>query len=114
MANTVNGQAMIRGSFTPEAGQNTYTVQLPISCQNFMVWKHTYSAPNEGYRAYLGAQKLNGEGMIGFVVTSNASGASWTAFAELNDSDIQIDGENVVITTRNAFFVSEQYDYIAW
>lgn len=114
MVNTGSGQSMMRGNFTPESNKNIYTVILPVPCQNFMVWKHTYSVPDNGYRAFLGGQILHGEGMVGINIRSNSSGASWTLVAESNDTNIQIEGNTITINTGNSYFVPEQYDYIAW
>ena len=114
MTDTGGGKSMMRGNFTPEPNENIYTVHLPAPCQNFMIWKHTYSAPNNGYRAFLGCQILHGEGMVGIVVNSNVSGTSWSAINESNDTNIQIDGNIITINTGSSYFAPEQYDYIAW
>ena len=113
MANAGSGQSMIRGNFTPESNQNIYTVNLPMPCQNFVVWKHTFSTPNNEYRAFLGCQILHGEGMVGININSNASGTSWAAITESNDTNIQIEGNTITINTGSSYFVPEQYDYIA-
>lgn len=114
MTDTGGEKSMMRGNFTPESNKNIYTVHLPVPCQNFMIWKHTYSAPADGYRAFLGSQVLRGEKMIGININSNVSGGAWTAIAESNDTNIQIDGNIITINTGGSYFVPEQYDYIAW
>ena len=112
MENT--GAGIIRGSFTPELNQNIYTLHLPSICQNFIVWKHTIDAPSLGYRAFLGSQIFHDEKIIGITIVSNAGGGSWASVSESDDADIQIYGNTVTINTGNSYFVSEQYDYLAW
>lgn len=112
MENT--GSGIIRGSFTPESNQNIYTLHLPGICQSFIVWKHTIDVPSSGYRAFLGSQIFHGEKIIGITVVSNEGGGSWSSVSESDDSDIQISRDTVTINTGNSYFVSEQYDYLAW